>query len=430
MRSDTVIESLADKYGVSRSEILDTGEGGGELAVRLAMGETHVLQENRDFFLSHGVNLSALESASSGSRAASRSTTTLLIKNLPHDLIPEEIEDMFARYGALSSFLVPPSKTLALIDFVEPSEARAAFRGLSYRKYKHVPLYLEWAPQGIISATAASKKSSEQEKEAMKPKLRVDVKDLVESDENFSSLFIKNLNFTTTESTLKAHIEKLMCASLRAVSIPMKRKPDGAMLSMGYGFAEFRTLESATAALKVLAGSVLEGHALEVKPSDKRISVASNNKRPLSGGKAGDNKNTKIIVRNVAFQASVEELKSLFSSFGAVKRVRIPKKLGGVHRGFAFVDFASSQEASSAMDALSSTHLYGRHLVLEWAKEDEEGDLEVEQLRKKARVDVKTAIKVSGGSTGGKGAVSVDKVLEEQMDRNVLSEDPPSDAED
>jgi len=41
---------------------------------------------------------------------------------------------MFARFGVLSSLLLPASKSVALVDFVEPSEARAAFKGLAYRR--------------------------------------------------------------------------------------------------------------------------------------------------------------------------------------------------------------------------------------------------------------------------------------------------------
>ena len=48
--------------------------------------------------------------------------------------------------------------------------------------------------------------------------------------------------------------------------------------------------------------------------------------------------NWKLIVRNLAFQATKNELRQLFSAFGSVKKVRIPKKMGGNHRGFAFVD--------------------------------------------------------------------------------------------
>jgi multiple RNA-binding domain-containing protein 1 len=88
---------LTFRYGVNRSDILDTNEGGGEMAVRLAIGEAHVIQENRDYFSAHGVDLAALESSSSTSKAAARSNTTLLIKNLPHDVVTEELESMFSR---------------------------------------------------------------------------------------------------------------------------------------------------------------------------------------------------------------------------------------------------------------------------------------------------------------------------------------------
>ncbi len=48
-------------------------------------------------------------------------------------------------------------------------------------------------------------------------------------------------------------------------------------------------------------------------------------------------------------------------------------------RGFAFVDFATKQEARNAMEAVQGTHLYGRRLVIEWA--EEEGGLD--ELRAK-----------------------------------------------
>ena len=41
-----------------------------------------------------------------------------------------------------------------------------------------------------------------------------------------------------------------------------------------------------------------------------------------------------------------------------------------VNRGFAFVEFSSSEEAKNAFCALENTHLYGRKLVIEWAKMD------------------------------------------------------------
>lgn len=39
------------------------------------------------------------------------------------------------------------------------------------------------------------------------------------------------------------------------------------------------------------------------------------------------NKKTKIIVRNIPFQASLEEIKQLFSVFGEIRDIRLPKKV-------------------------------------------------------------------------------------------------------
>lgn len=69
----------------------------GDLAVRLAVGESQVIKDNKAYFSSHGVDLDALESSSSADRASKRSTTTLLIKNLPPSSQRDELESMFAR---------------------------------------------------------------------------------------------------------------------------------------------------------------------------------------------------------------------------------------------------------------------------------------------------------------------------------------------
>ena len=40
---------------------------------------------------------------------------------------------------------------IALVFFSVPSEAKRAFNHLSYRKYQHTPLYLEYLPTGLWS---------------------------------------------------------------------------------------------------------------------------------------------------------------------------------------------------------------------------------------------------------------------------------------
>ena len=50
-------------------------------------------------------------------------------------------------------------------------------------------------------------------------------------------------------------------------------------------------------------------------------------------------------------------------------------------RGFGFVEFVSSEEAKGAFSQLSNTHLYGRKLIIEWAKPESEEALMAEGKR-------------------------------------------------
>lgn len=81
---------------------------------------------------------------------------------------------------------------------------------------------------------------------------------------------------------------------------------------------------------------------------------------------------TKILVKNVPFEATVGELRKIFAAYGELNFVRVPKKMDGQHRGFGFVDYLTKEDALRAFRGLChSTHLYGRKLVLEWAKSDD-----------------------------------------------------------
>lgn len=64
----------------------------------------------------------------------------------------------------------------------------------------------------------------------------------------------------------------------------------------------------------------------------------------------------------------------------------MPKKFTGGHRGFAFLDFLTKQEAKNVYDNMGNIHLYGRHLVLEWAQEgDKASESSLDGSRKRRR---------------------------------------------
>ncbi|KAI4290973.1 multiple RNA-binding domain-containing protein 1 [Pancytospora philotis] len=87
------------------------------------------------------------------------------------------------------------------------------------------------------------------------------------------------------------------------------------------------------------------------------------------GKKTGEKKTNKIVVKNVPFQASVDDLKNIFSSYAHVVDIRLPIKSDKTHRGFAFIILDSPKSVDKAIGYFgTSTHLYGRRLVLERAK--------------------------------------------------------------
>ncbi|XP_004843785.1 probable RNA-binding protein 19 isoform X2 [Heterocephalus glaber] len=404
MGPNAVADAIARKYNATKSQVFDH-ETKGSVAVRVALGETQLVQEVRRFLLDNGVCLDSFSQA-----AAERSKTVILAKNLPAGTLAAELQETFGRFGSLGRVLLPEGGVTAIVEFLEPLEARKAFRHLAYSKFHHVPLYLEWAPISIFSSTAPQEKAPQnppaepagkdraepeaadsetpgtgkpaEERAAASTTKMEEEEEQEEEEENESlpgcTLFIKNLNFDTTEETLKEVFSK--AGAVRSCSVSKKKNKEGALLSMGFGFVEYRKPEHAQKALRQLQGHVVDGHKLELRISERatRPALTSSRKKQVPRKQT----TSKILVRNIPFQASLREIRELFSTFGELKTVRLPKKMTGTgaHRGFGFVDFLTKQDAKRAFNALChSTHLYGRRLVLEWA----DSEVTLQTLRRK-----------------------------------------------
>lgn len=126
---------------------------------------------------------------------------------------------------------------------------------------------------------------------------------------------------------------------------------------MGFGFVEFQFQEHAMEALKSLQGHELQGHTLELKRSRRQVTDQREREvgfgiidratplRALYGtkptplwllslpqGQVFKAQGTKLLVRNIAFEANRRELKELFQAFGQLKSLRLPSKFDGNHR--------------------------------------------------------------------------------------------------
>ena len=63
---------------------------------------------------------------------------------------------------------------------------------------------------------------------------------------------------------------------------------------------------------------------------------------------------SRLIVRNVSFDVTSDDLQKLFGRYGNIHEVHIPRKPNGQMRGFAFVQFMSYFEAAKALEGKMS----------------------------------------------------------------------------
>ncbi|XP_034105307.1 probable RNA-binding protein 19 [Drosophila albomicans] len=385
--ANAVADLLAKQFNTSKERILDTSEGGSSAAVRLALGETQIVIEMKKFLEEEGVRLSAFDEPNQ-----KRSNTVILAKNLPAATDIKELTPLFSKFGPIGRIVLPPSGVTALIEFCEPSEARLAFKRLAYTKFKSAPLYLEWAPEHTFTKTlngeaiipkTEPKEEPEVKQEEQKKETAV-AEDEDDEPEVETTIFLRNLNFKTTLETVRKHFQHL--GTIHTVEIAKRKDPQNPRVlnSMGCGFIQFKKAAVASRALKDMQLTQIDGNLVELKRSDRVLNTQIDTGRRRQVEKKQQN-GTKILVRNIPFQANYREVRDIFKVFGELTSLRMPKKMTpgeDSHRGFGFVDFVSKSDAKRAFDAVgASTHLYGRRLVLEWASKDDQND--VEELRKR-----------------------------------------------
>ena len=244
------------------------------------------------------------------------------------------------------------------------------------------------------SSDAATIPGQQQQQQQQQPAgvSKLSVNDLLEGGKSSSfavdetelettSLFVRNLAFSTTTAGLEQAFGSLDGFVSARVKTKADPKRPGQVLSMGFGFVEFRTREDATAALGTMDNHVLDGHALGVKASHKAHDAAEERRREDKAKKAAG-KRTKIIVKNLPFEATKKEVRALFGAYGTLRAVRVPRKLDKA-RGFAFAEYTTAREAENAMAALGNTHLLGRRLVLDYAEaEAENPEEEIEKMQR------------------------------------------------
>ncbi|KAM7387965.1 hypothetical protein PAMP_024169 [Pampus punctatissimus] len=164
------------------------------------------------------------------------------------------------------------------------------------------------------------------------------------------TLFVKNLPFSATIDDLREVFED-------AVDVRLPPGQNGS--NRGIAYIEFKSEAEAEKMLEVAQGADVQGRSIMVdfvgEKSQKGAKV---------GGAAAAAASKTLVVNNLAFSATEEALQSTFEK--AVS-IRIPQKDGRA-KGFAFVEFESTEDAKEALDNLNNTEIDGRSIRLEFSQ--------------------------------------------------------------
>eukprot|EP00835_Amoeboradix_gromovi_P000671 NODE_25_length_35605_cov_0.353461.p3 type:complete len:729 gc:universal NODE_25_length_35605_cov_0.353461:5932-3746(-) len=388
----SVVANMAKSLGMSEAEVLNVHEEGA--AVRMGVLEVQELSLLKNWFEENGVSVDAFKNFEANenddfSCKDERSDKILLVKNLTSTMNVEKFLGWFQKFGDIVRLLLPPSRSVAIIEYVHPTEAKIAFKASSYKPFDGLPLYLEWAPKFTFKKTRGkpvsktptivvgtnsndNPKNDEDNDKPISP---------VEESNNCVSVFVKNLNFNTGSM----HFENLFkhLPGFRKALMKTKQSPSGELLSMGYGFVEFDSHANAEGCIRKLANTVLDGHSLVLRISQRETEKLGSKRKAVDLGQAS----TKIVIKNVPFEATRQELHVLLSTVCTIRSLRLPKKYDGGHRGFCFVECQSIGDAKQLIQKMNGVHFYGRHLIMQFSGQESANDaLTTAKKRKVASV--------------------------------------------
>ncbi|NWQ94950.1 NUCL protein, partial [Burhinus bistriatus] len=162
------------------------------------------------------------------------------------------------------------------------------------------------------------------------------------------TLFVKNLPYRLTEDEMKDVFE-----NAQEIRIVMNKEGN----SKGMAYIEFKTEAEANKALEEKQGTEIDGRAMVLD----FIGEKSHQEHQKGGG---ERESKTLIVNNLSYAASEETLQELFKKASSIK---VPQTNQGRPKGYAFVEFPTTEDAREALNSCNNTEIEGRAIRLEFS---------------------------------------------------------------
>ncbi|XP_036109385.1 nucleolin isoform X3 [Molossus molossus] len=168
-------------------------------------------------------------------------------------------------------------------------------------------------------------------------------------DRDARTLLAKNLPYKVTQDELKEVFEDAM--EIRLVSKDGKSK--------GIAYIEFKTEADAEKTLEEKQGTEIDGRSISLYYTGEK-----GQSQDYRGGKnstwSGESKT--LVLSNLSYSATEETLQEVFEKATFIK---VPQNQNGKSKGYAFIEFASFEDAKEALNSCNKREIEGRAIRLE-----------------------------------------------------------------
>ena len=202
------------------------------------------------------------------------------------------------------------------------------------------------------------------------------------------TLFVRSIPFEATSSELEEFFSQFVPVKHAVIVNDENQK------SRGFGFVSFTLDEDTLTALVESRKSKFKGRLLRVDIAKRRerkdrtsSSVTASKERTVAA--PVEKRRARLIIRNLPWSCKKpDQLKKIFSKYGAVYDAYIPKKKGGQMCGFAFVTMKKDSAAEKAVKDSVGLKIDDREVAVDLAiekskweeiKEDEDEEEEEEE---------------------------------------------------
>ncbi|KAL7785596.1 hypothetical protein V8C37DRAFT_393839 [Trichoderma ceciliae] len=259
-----------------------------------------------------------LPEAQSGLRR-DRENTSVIVKNLPLEVTQTKLRQYFKEYGHINNITAlvrekDSQSSTAMIEFSDPDDARSAL--LRDGKF---------FGQSQID---------------------------VQSGHDLT-IYVANYPPAADEKYIRQLFQD--CGDILSIRWPSLK----ANVHRRFCYVSFRDNDASAKAV-AKEGTLLDGkYKLLAKYSDP------NRKKSREGAVA---EGREVHISGLSSSTTEDEIREIFSKYGTIARINVPRNISGKGRGFAFVDFETKDEAEKAALELNKTKFFNQILQVEVSK--------------------------------------------------------------